>query len=139
MRVSRSVLFTLCLLAGGLVLAWLTLGLSPTSRRVPLLVIVPLLGLLLLELKRSASETAGRDERSERGLLLWIVALPALVQALGIFLGSALFCLLFFRLRSGESWQTAVTASAIVGFGLWVLFGLLLKTAGGGTIPMPGA
>jgi hypothetical protein len=150
MRLSRSVLFTLCLLAVVLILAYLTLGLSPTSRLVPLLVVVPLIGLLLVELKRGVggadAEEAGAVEagveetdtggRSERGVLLWVLALPALVQTLGILAGPGLFLLLYSRLRSREPWVFALTVAALTTLGLWGLFGLLLETSGGVGIPL---
>ena len=158
----RPAAFTLCLLAGVLVLAYLTLDLSPTSRWVPLIVVVPLFCLILLELTRdvrgvSAEETGAeetgaeetgaeetdaeeRDARSgtERGLLLWVLALPALVQALGIFVGPGLFALLYFRVKSKEPWGLALTVSALTGLGLWALFGLLLETPGSVRIPLLG-
>ena len=153
----RPAAFTLCLLAGVLVLAYLTLDLSPTSRWVPLIVVVPLFCLILLELTRdvrgvNAEETGAeetgaeetdaeeRDARSgtERGLLLWVLALPALVQALGIFVGPGLFALLYFRVKSKEPWGLALTVSALTGLGLWALFGLLLETSGSVRIPLLG-
>jgi hypothetical protein len=147
-RLPGSVLFTLCLLAVVLVLAYLTLGLSLTSRRVPLLVVVPLIGLLLVELKRGVggadaeeADAVGVEETatgagSERGVLLWVLALPALVQTLGIFAGPGLFVLLYSRLRSREPWVFALTVAALTTLGLWALFGLLLETSGGVGIPL---
>lgn len=131
-----SVAFTLCLLVGVLVLAYLTLGLSPTSRLVPLLVVVPLLGLLLLELKRALGGSDAEEARSgeartragsEGGVLLWVLALPALVHGLGIFAGPGLYLLLHSRLRNREPWIFALAVSGLTTLGLWVLFGLLLR------------
>ena len=61
----RPAAFTLCLLAGVLLLAYLTLDLSPTSRRVPLIVVVPLLCLVLLELKRDVWGISAQEADAE--------------------------------------------------------------------------
>jgi hypothetical protein len=151
-RLSRPLAFTLCLLAGVLVLAYLTLRLSPTSRWVPLIVVVPLLALILLEFTRAVRgvdpeeadgerpEAGDADLRlgSERGVLLWVLGFPALVQTLGIVAGPGVFALLYFRVKSGEGWLFALTVAAVTAFGLWALFGLLLETPGGMGLPLLG-
>jgi uncharacterized membrane protein YfcA len=132
--------FTLCLLGVVLVLALLTLRLSPTSRWVPLIVVVPLLALILLELTRDVrgadAEEADESGGSGRGALLWALALPALVQILGISAGPGLFALLYLRLKSGEKWAVALAVGSLTSFGLWALFGLLLETSAGVGIPL---
>ncbi len=146
-RLPRPPAFTLCLLAGVLVLAYLTLGLSPTSRWVPLVVVVPLLALVVLELKRDVrdadTEETDAEETdvppgSERSVLLWVLALPALVQTLGILVGPGLFALLYLRVKGKEPWVFALTVSALTGLGLWALFGQLLKTSADAGIPLLG-
>ena len=140
-RFSAQTLFTSCLLLAATIFAFLTLDLSSTARRVPLLVLIPLIGLLSLELKRDLrgtprGETGARGGESppevatpdtERRTLLWVLALPALVQLFGIVAGPGGFALLYFRVRGKESWRFALAAAALTAAGLWVLFGLVLE------------
>jgi hypothetical protein len=152
-RFSARTVFTSCLLLAAIGFAFLTLDLSSTSRRVPLLVLIPLLGLLFLELKRdlqgvpSDGPEAGESRSprevvtpaAERRTLLWVLALPALVQLFGIVAGPGGFALLYFRVRGKEPWRFALAAAALTAAGLWVLFGLVLQTSVRAGIPLFGS
>jgi hypothetical protein len=152
-RFSARTVFTSCLLLAATVFAFLTLELSSTARRVPLLVLIPLLGLLFLELKRDfqGAPPAGTETResgsqpevvtpaTERRTLLWVLALPALVQLFGIVAGPGGFALLYFRVRGKEPWSFALAAAALTAAGLWVLFGLVLQTSVRAGIPLFGS
>ena len=150
---SARTVFTSFLLLAAIVFAFLTLDLSSTARRVPLLVLIPLLGLLFLELKRDLWSASTDDEDAKRGesapevaepgierrTLLWVLALPALVQLFGPVAGPGGFALLYFRVRGKERWSFALAAAALTAAALWVLFGLVLQTSVQAGIPLLGS
>lgn len=128
--------FTFFLLTTACGLLYLTLGLGPVARQVPLLVVVPLVGLLTLQLSRDLrlirSSQPGQPTSvlkkagGPRFLLAWMLSLPVLVQILGIVWGCGLFALGYLRFQSREPWRLSLTAAALTTLAMWTLFSVIL-------------
>lgn len=145
MRIERSLLtIAFVVLTAGCLLA--SLQLSPSSAWIAQVVLTVTLLLLLLQLAveqlplrgsrgsgdaEAQAGTGSRDSATRNGSLLpalaWIAALPFAVWLLGTALGSSLFCLAWLRWHSGERWAFSCIFSLLLGVGVQLLFGVLLR------------
>jgi hypothetical protein len=131
--------FTLSLLALACGMLYLTLGIGAVARQVPLLVVVPLVGLLALQLGRdlrtarsfepATPRTGPKETGGRQSALAWILLLPVLSGLLGIVWGPGVFAFVYLRARSREPWRLALTGSALTSFAMWTLFSVILGTA----------
>jgi hypothetical protein len=127
--------FTLVLLAFALLILVLTLMLGPTARLVPLRIAMPTVGLLVFQALRDvrreatadATETQARpDDTSELAVLLWVLALPALVYLGGLVIAAPIYAFVYLRWRSRLS-NVRAAGVAIVAWGLaYGVFELLM-------------
>jgi len=123
--------FTLVLAAVVTLLAWQTWWLGPDARRVPLVVVAPLLALVGCQLLREARARGAPPATDPRpaavAAVAWAAALPAAVAAFGMLAGPPLFVAAFMRLRGREAWgPTLALAVALAAF-VWLLFVVLLQ------------
>jgi hypothetical protein len=132
-------------------LLWQSLGLSPVASLIPRIVLALSLLLLVLEialeLKARGARGAGIEgTRNGLGLspsgagrpgtaleppwrvILWIAVLPVSTWLFGVIIGGALFCMLFLRWRSRESWLYSLTVSVVLGLVLQVLFSWVFQS-----------
>jgi hypothetical protein len=129
----ESIVVALCLLGVAVLFALGTLRLVGESRVVPTSVLVPLLPLLGVVLWRALKSPSSSESLSppadagQLSVLAWIVALPALVTAVGLVAGSALFMTLWLRRRSGEHWWIAIAAGLTTAAALWLLGATVLE------------
>ena len=131
---SGSRIFTFAVFGVSLALLLATAPLGSMARRVPILVMVPVVLLSGIQLARELSRSDGiRDRAPTRWMALgWIGALPVSIYLLGLYAGSGLFTMAFVRLRGRDSWTVALCLSAGVMAGVWLLLGALL----GSTVPV---
>ena len=123
--------FTALLAGVTVVFAAQTLSLGADARRVPLVVVAPLVAIAGWQLLR---EVRGRVERRPgpaRAQVLsasaWAAALPAAIAALGMFAGPPLYVLAYMRWRGGDSWLPSLVIAALVAASAWALFSVLLN------------
>lgn len=120
--------FAVALLLASLYFLVHTMGLDSPARRVPSLVIVPLVLLLAVEAVRElrCKEPPSAGARAgARSALLWTMALPLLISLSGMIAGPALYVLAYLRLRAREQlWLSAVVAAmlalSLAGLFRWV-------------------
>lgn len=125
--------FTALLCLGAGFLLWQTLGLGRAARLAPLWVIVPTLGLLLVQLvldlcPRWAARlpqaraldapapsgevvTGHRRERREAATLAWLAGLAATIQLVDVVLAIPLFLFAYLVSRSREPWWRAAAVA----------------------------
>ncbi len=98
------------------------------SSRTPLVIMVPLFILILVHARRLSkvredldvkarirSALAGGNEHMNKvvGFSGWMVALVAIIVALGHLAGMFLFCVILMRFLAGESWKLTLIAAAV--------------------------
>jgi hypothetical protein len=119
-----------------------TIRLTGEARIVPFSVLVPLIPLLGYSLWRNlrsrppGKPPASTAPASDRWVLGWILALPALVTIAGLLAGSALFVTVWLRRRSGERWGTSIASGVATAAALWLLGATVLEgLPRGGLLP----
>jgi hypothetical protein len=139
-RIRADAAFTALLLSVTLLLLMLTLRLGSSARLVPLIVVVPLTGLLMYRLARdvfgnaggapnegaSAAETAP-STRAELEMMAWLILIPVVTSLFGFVFGPALFVLLWMLWRARERPAYALTAALVTGVGVWLIFERALR------------
>ena len=137
-RINDRHFFTLALLAFAAVMLYATGGLSEVGRLVPLSVLVPTLGLLLVQLcldlaprfvrkhslleqkdvfgieqmRPKAAEEAANSAISrgsrEVSVFAWVAFVPGVMYLLGPLIALPLFLLLYLKIRSKEGWVLSI-------------------------------
>jgi hypothetical protein len=149
--------FTLFLLAVTALILYLTLGLGRIARLVPLWVVVPTLGLLLLQLIADVApprlnprrpwllmaarqmEIGGtgihtavagpqsNDVRLAGRNFIWISWMVISIYLLGLFYALPLYALLYLKTRAGQGWRSSIAVAATMGF---ILYALIVHVLG---------
>ncbi|MDX1381029.1 MAG: tripartite tricarboxylate transporter TctB family protein [Xanthomonadales bacterium] len=123
-------------LAGGML--WSTVGLSRVSGWIPQVVLAATLALLLLQsvldwraaaIPDPAPGASADRRRREWAAAGWIGSLLLAAWLLGVVIGGALFCCAWLRWHAGERWRTAAVFGTALGLALWLVFGVLLRSA----------
>lgn len=126
---------------------WEALGLSSVASLIPLFVLPVTLLILVIELVRTLAAKpptqvdvtvmtgvpANPAVRTGSGTtqwqtLLWIALLPAMLFLFGLTMGAALFCMVFMKWRSKESWAFSLTAALSMGALIHLLFAAVFKS-----------
>jgi hypothetical protein len=146
MRTPAASLFTATLLIVCAGFLWMTARFEPAARIVPLSVLLPLIGLVALQLARelraplmpadttpdgiadagTAEPEAAPMARSEGAALGWIALLGLLIVSLGLPAGTALFVLVYLRRGSGERWIFAIAGGVASALGLCLILSNVL-------------
>jgi hypothetical protein len=138
-RIRADAAFTALLLSVTLLLLMLTLRLGSSARLVPLIVVVPLTGLLIYRLARDVLGDAGvapnegtlaeapTSTRAELEMMAWLILIPIVTSLFGFVFGPALFVLLWMLWRARERPAYALTAALITGVGVWLIFERALR------------
>jgi hypothetical protein len=138
-RIRADAAFSSLLLVVSVVLLVLTFGLGASARLVPLIVVVPLTGLLMYRLARDVLGDAGAapneetlavaptSTRAELQMIAWLLILPVLTSLVGFVFGPALFVLLWMLWRARERPAYALTAALVTGVGVWLIFERALR------------
>ncbi len=123
--------FTLVLAAVISFLAWQTWWLGPNARRVPLVVVLPLIVLVGWQLWRERSLVESRSAPEPQpggfGAIAWAAGLPAAVAIFGMLAGPPLYVALFMRWHGREAWRPALLLAAAAAALVWLLFAVLLQ------------
>ena len=131
-RTRGAIALTVSLIAVALLFLVGTTHLAGEARIVPMTVLVPLIPLLGYALWRdlrsgpSPAPSAPTGAASDRWVLAWILALPALVAVAGLIAGSSLFVTGWLRRRSGEEWGASIASGLATAGALWLLAATVL-------------
>lgn len=142
-NLQADLLFCLLLLLLLLVFFVATLGYKPIARRAPLIVMLPLAGMLIgqvvvlvKKLRQRQSEDVEvsllptiEAEKLKKALFLslWMILLMLMIYFAGHAGGIALFLVFFLRFTSHERWGLSISLGLGVTFALYVLFEVILK------------
>ncbi|MEW5917930.1 MAG: tripartite tricarboxylate transporter TctB family protein [Gemmatimonadota bacterium] len=140
-RVTGQAAFNAFLLAVALLLLGLTVGMGPSARLVPLIVVVPLAALLAYRLVRdivaqapngnTSMTEAPVTQRAEFAMIGWLFALALLATVLGFVLGPGLFVLAWLSYRGRERFVVSLTCAVVAGVAVWLVFERVLG------VPLP--
>jgi hypothetical protein len=126
------ILVTVALLAFGVAFSVLSLGFSSSAARFPLFAGALTISMTLLQLiadvRRPAQDGAanGASAALERSAILWTVALVTGVYVAGLSVALPLFTALYWRLKDGASWRSAIIVGlCVIGFVNGILAWLL--------------
>lgn len=127
-RLSGERAFTIAVFGLSLALLLATVMLEQIARRVPILVVVPVVVLSGLQLVRELARSAEiRDPAPTQWMALtWICLLPVSIYLVGLYAGAGLFTTAFVRRRGRDSWTVALGLAACVTAGVWLLVGVLM-------------
>jgi hypothetical protein len=155
-KFSEKAIFTLFIMAFAGLLFYLTINLSPVARFVPLIVLIPTLGLLIfqlvLDLVPGLEESYRRFEkadlfgierirvrisaeevdkvsqsRQEVNLLLWLLMLLTFIYLFGLLIALPAYTFLYLRRRSRESWKLSIAIAVGIYCLIYCVFILALR------------
>ena len=120
--------FTIAIFGLSLALLLATVMLAQVARRVPILVVVPVVALSGIHLVRELSRASEIRNRTPTHWLAlgWICLLPVSIYLVGLYAGAGVFTAAFVRLRGRDSWTVALGLAACVTAGVWLLVGVLM-------------
>jgi len=143
MNLQADLLFCLLLLLLLVIFFVSALGYKPIARRAPLIVMLPLAGMLLgqvlvLVKKLRKQQFDGLEvsllptieaEKLKKAifLMVWMIILMLMIYFAGHAGGIALFLVLFLRFTSHERWTLSISLGLGITLALYVLFEVILK------------